>query len=165
MQALDFANMKPRDPRPPKGGWAAPPPGRGDYATRCSDCGCTFAGEKRAYQCADCAYGPAQDAADSLAARVHERRTALGLTLDDLADKAGITKSYLWALESGRARSPGAELLDRVAVALEVTTGYLLGSTTLVDAEDEAFRRRYLAMPEPVKAQVRAIAQVLGRMT
>lgn len=162
---LDFVNMKPRDPRPPKGGWGAPPPGRGDYACKCSDCGCTFAGEKRAYQCADCAYAPEQDAADSLAARVRERRTGLGMTLDDLAEKACITKSYVWGLDSGRSRSPGAELLDRVAVALEVTTGYLLGSMPLAEAEDEAFRRRYLAMPEPVKAQVRAIADVLGRMS
>lgn len=33
-------------------GWAP-----GWYVGKCNDCGCYFQGDKRAYQCADCAYG------------------------------------------------------------------------------------------------------------
>jgi hypothetical protein len=39
-----------QDDRPAKGGWAP-----GDYINACG-CGCIFSGEKRAWQCADCAY-------------------------------------------------------------------------------------------------------------
>lgn len=49
---LDLAHMKMDDPRPAKGGWAP-----GGYTCKCRVCGCTFSGEKRAYQCADCAHG------------------------------------------------------------------------------------------------------------
>ena len=39
------------DHRPPKGWWAD-----GHYMNRCFQCGENFAGDKRAGQCADCAY-------------------------------------------------------------------------------------------------------------
>lgn len=54
---MDFRNCKPVDPRAAKNGWAPPPDGHGEYACRCRDCLCTFAGAKRSTRCADCAYG------------------------------------------------------------------------------------------------------------
>ncbi len=45
-------NIKMEDNRPQRLGWAP-----GGYVCRCSRCGSDFAGDKRAYQCADCAYG------------------------------------------------------------------------------------------------------------
>ena len=47
---IDWDNMK-LDKRPKKNYWAP-----GDYTGRCVDCGCWFMGDKRATQCADCAY-------------------------------------------------------------------------------------------------------------
>lgn len=44
-------NIKEADPRPPKHGWAP-----GEYVARCNQCHQHFIGDKRAYQCADCAY-------------------------------------------------------------------------------------------------------------
>jgi len=43
-----------------------------------------------------------------------------GLTLQALADQAGISKSYLSQIESGN-RSGSADVLKRIAVALNVT--------------------------------------------
>jgi hypothetical protein len=43
--------IKERDPRPHRLGWAP-----GDYLNRCRDCQRKFVGDKRARQCADCAY-------------------------------------------------------------------------------------------------------------
>ena len=40
-----------KDERPPKGGWAP-----GFYECNCLSCGIAFEGDKRARQCADCAY-------------------------------------------------------------------------------------------------------------
>ena len=47
---IDWDNMK-LDKRPKKNYWAP-----GDYTGKCVDCGCWFMGDKRAQQCADCAY-------------------------------------------------------------------------------------------------------------
>lgn len=41
------------DDRPQNGPWAP-----GTYCCSCCDCGDKFMGDKRAYVCADCAYGP-----------------------------------------------------------------------------------------------------------
>lgn len=52
MKTLFHENLKPDDSRPPKGGWAP-----GDYCgMRCRICSATFTGDKRAFECADCAY-------------------------------------------------------------------------------------------------------------
>lgn len=51
-EALEIVKaMKPLDDRPAKLGWAP-----GSYMARCVACSCHFAGDKRAYHCADCAY-------------------------------------------------------------------------------------------------------------
>jgi hypothetical protein len=44
------------DTRPAKGNWAP-----GKYMCRCIKCGKTFAGDKRAGSCADCAYSNEKD--------------------------------------------------------------------------------------------------------
>jgi ribosome-binding protein aMBF1 (putative translation factor) len=49
---------------------------------------------------------------------VHDRRTELGLTQADLADRAGMTQPQLSRLESGGA-TPTVPLLDRLAAALD----------------------------------------------
>jgi len=46
------SDWKKDDHRPPKGGWA-----EGGYMCLCVKCGYYFAGDKRAAECADCAYG------------------------------------------------------------------------------------------------------------
>jgi rubredoxin len=43
--------FKPRDPRPPKGGWAD-----GNYRCTCRRCKTSYDGDKRSWECADCAY-------------------------------------------------------------------------------------------------------------
>lgn len=54
---INIRNCKPVDRRAALGGWCPPPVGHLEYACECKTCGCTFAGAKRAHQCADCAYG------------------------------------------------------------------------------------------------------------
>lgn len=60
--------------------------------------------------------------------RLKERRKLLGLTLDQLADASGTSKSYIWEMEASKPGSrPSADLLYRVAQALDTTMEYLLG--------------------------------------
>jgi rubrerythrin len=44
-------NLHYGDNSPAKNGWAP-----GDYECRCRECGKQFTGDKRAWQCANCAY-------------------------------------------------------------------------------------------------------------
>lgn len=46
-------NTKPEDDRPQRLGWAP-----GGYVCLCRQCETHFIGDKRAIQCADCAYAP-----------------------------------------------------------------------------------------------------------
>jgi len=59
--------------------------------------------------------------------RVEERRRTLGLTRESLAIKAAppISGKYLWEIETGR-KKLSADILRRLAVALDVTSDWLL---------------------------------------
>jgi transcriptional regulator with XRE-family HTH domain len=65
----------------------------------------------------------------SLAKRLRQERERAGLTLEQLADKAGISKTYLWELEHDErgTKKPSADLLLRVAEALSLTIADLMG--------------------------------------
>ncbi|MGQ9825252.1 MAG: helix-turn-helix domain-containing protein [Desulfotomaculales bacterium] len=59
--------------------------------------------------------------------RIKELRESAGLSSLVLAEKAGLSPSYLREMESGR-RDPDLKVLARIAVALGVTTAALLAS-------------------------------------
>jgi transcriptional regulator with XRE-family HTH domain len=64
----------------------------------------------------------------SLAERIRQTRESEGLSLDELASKASISKTYLWELERDTAgeKKPSADVLLRIASALSVTISELL---------------------------------------
>lgn len=96
--------------------------------------------------------------------RIKERRLALNLTLDELAQATSSSKSYIWELENKNPPRPSAEKLAVIAQALEVTVDYLLGSDeqTLQAAEDKAFFRSYSGLPPETRRQLRDMAKILG---
>jgi transcriptional regulator with XRE-family HTH domain len=57
--------------------------------------------------------------------RIRDRRLELGWTQDALAQKAGISKSFLSDLENGK-RSVGAENLQGIAQALTLSLDFLM---------------------------------------
>lgn len=65
----------------------------------------------------------------SLAERIRKAREKGGMTLDQLARAAGVSKTYLWELEqdTGGAKKPSAELLLKIANALSITLAELMG--------------------------------------
>ena len=69
----------------------------------------------------------------SLADRLRSCREAAGLSLDELATKAKISKTYLWELEkdAAGAKKPSADVLLRIASALSVTIADLLALPTV----------------------------------
>jgi repressor LexA len=57
---------------------------------------------------------------------IRERRHALGLTLQDVAERVECAKSYLSSIETGRRGAPTDEVLARLERALEMEVGALV---------------------------------------
>ncbi|HEX2393125.1 MAG TPA: helix-turn-helix transcriptional regulator [Solirubrobacterales bacterium] len=69
---------------------------------------------------------------------IKERREQIGYSLSQLAERAEISKGYLWKLESGDAEvRPSAETLYRIARALGTSMSELMGRSVLVDQAEE----------------------------
>ncbi len=82
----------------------------------------------------------------SLGRHIRARRQSMGLTLDALAQRAGCTKGYLSAIETGRRpRPPSRALLARIESALEL------------DAAVLTRRAAIEAIPPEARAAVRAL--------
>ena len=72
----------------------------------------------------------------SVGERIRGRRVELGWTQDQLAQKAGISKSFLSDLENGK-RSVGANNLLDIARALGVSLDFLMTGTASQDQRSE----------------------------
>jgi transcriptional regulator with XRE-family HTH domain len=66
------------------------------------------------------------------AARLREVRTSRGMTQVELSQRAQVTASYVWKLESGGA-APGIDLVARLAGALGTTSHDLMPTTSSPD--------------------------------
>jgi transcriptional regulator with XRE-family HTH domain len=63
----------------------------------------------------------------TLALRIRDCRYAKGWGPDELANRASISRTALYQIESGKTGQPRAGTLRRIAEALSVSTGTLLG--------------------------------------
>jgi transcriptional regulator with XRE-family HTH domain len=64
----------------------------------------------------------------SLAQRLRDARKDAGLTLEQLSEASGVSKTYLWELENDEdgLKKPSAEVLLKIAVPLRTTIASLL---------------------------------------
>ena len=96
----------------------------------------------------------------SIGDRLKTERLLKGMSLTQLADKAGVSKAYLSQLEAGHQANPSLEVLKRIGEALHITVGRLVGgegvraAATLQKVDDpglEAFveERRRQGKPIP----------------
>ena len=98
--------------------------------------------------------------ATRLGEKLHELRKQRGLTLDKLAELAGLSKSYLWELENRESQRPSAEKLTALADALVVAAAYFFEEDVRAPQErhlDEAFFRGYQKLEPEAKEQLRKI--------
>lgn len=97
--------------------------------------------------------------------RIKDLRTEKKMTLNQLADATGSSKSYIWELENKNPPRPSAEKLSGIAKALGVTVDYLLGTDeqTKAEAEDMAFFREYTELPSETREQLREMAKILSK--
>lgn len=92
--------------------------------------------------------------------KLRDLRKQRGLTLEKLAEMAGLSKSYLWELENRESQRPSAEKLTALADVLGVGTSYFLEDDLREPEErhlDEAFFRGYKTLEPDAKAQLRKI--------
>ena len=85
----------------------------------------------------------------SLAQRVRDIRYAKGWGPDELANRAEISRTALYQIESGKTGLPRAGTLRRIAVALEVPMEDLLGFEE--HSRASSFPRREAAYPAGVR--------------
>lgn len=99
--------------------------------------------------------------ASRLGEKLRTLRKEKGLTLEKLAEAAGLSKSYLWELENRESQRPSAEKLTALADALGVTVPYFIEEDVRTPKErhvDEAFFRGYQKLSPEDKEQIRKIA-------
>jgi len=58
---------------------------------------------------------------------IAERRAELSLSLEEVAERAGTTKSHIWELEKGRSRNPTISMALALCDALQCSLNSLLG--------------------------------------
>ncbi len=58
---------------------------------------------------------------------IARRRAELRLSLDDVAERAGATKSHIWELEKGRTKNPTISMALALCDALQCSLNSLLG--------------------------------------
>lgn len=99
-----------------------------------------------------------------MATRLGEKLRALRkereLTLEQLAERAGLSKSYLWELENRESQRPSAEKLTALADVLGVSASYFIEDDSRAPQEkhlDEAFFRAYQKLEPNDKEQLRKI--------
>jgi transcriptional regulator with XRE-family HTH domain len=89
-----------------------------------------------------------------LAVRLGRLRAERGLTLDALAERAGVSRSMISLIERGKS-SPTAAVLDRLAAGLGVTLASLFADDARADASPVARRAEQAAWRDPATGYVR----------
>jgi transcriptional regulator with XRE-family HTH domain len=94
---------------------------------------------------------------------VRRRRRALGLTLEQLAERSGLTPNYIGTVENGR-RDPSLSTISALARGLGVPTGELVGGVGDMSPEAiEAARLFDSAAPEMQGALLQLLRSVARR--
>lgn len=106
--------------------------------------------------------------ASKLGAKLKACRTApkLSLTLDELARRAGVSKSYLWELENRDSQKPSAEKLQAIADVLGQDVSFFLDDSVDTPQEthqDKAFFRSYSKLDSDDKERLRQILEALKK--
>lgn len=93
---------------------------------------------------------------------VKRRREALELTLEQLAERAGLSPNYIGTVENGR-RDPSLSTILALAKGLRVPAGELLGPVKALSAEAYDVGRQYDAAPDDAQDLVVRLLRVVAR--
>lgn len=96
----------------------------------------------------------ATDVDSRLAARIRTLRSALGLSLEALAARSGVSRSMISVIERGES-SPTANVLDKLAAGLGVTLASLFADADRADASPLARRADQASWRDPETGYLR----------
>jgi transcriptional regulator with XRE-family HTH domain len=101
----------------------------------------------------------------ALGERLRRLRKEKEWMMEQLAEAAGVSKSYIWELENRPAQRPSADKLNGIAKALGVAVQDLMGEPPPVEAEPEDVRffRQYLGMSDADKARYRQMMELMKK--
>lgn len=102
--------------------------------------------------------------ATPLGEKIRAARKSLKLTLDQLAERSGSSKSYIWELENRPVVRPSAEKISKIAEVLGLTVEFLLDNGKDAPTEsdsDLAFFRRFTQLDASKKNQIQKILDAL----
>jgi len=98
-----------------------------------------------------------------LGEKISKYRKEEGLTLEALAKKIGSTKSYVWELENKDVARPSADLLHKIAVALNLSIDFLLNDKKKVftqSEEDSVFFRKFQGLDPDTKKKIQSLIDI-----
>ncbi len=104
--------------------------------------------------------------ASKLAVKLREQRAAKGLSLEELARRADVSKSYVWELENRETAKPSVEKLEALAKALEVEPAYFLDDAledVPVDMKDRQFFRNYAKLQDTDKKLLQSMLDTIRK--
>ena len=104
--------------------------------------------------------------ANRLGEKLHKLRKDNGFTLDALAEKSGLSKSYLWELENRESQRPSAEKLTALANVFGVSATFFIEDDVRTPQErhrDEGFYRDYQKLDADAKEQLYKILRTFKK--
>lgn len=104
--------------------------------------------------------------ASRLGEKLHKLRKDKGFTLDQLAEKSGLSKSYLWELENRESQRPSAEKVAALANVFGVAPTFFIEDDVRTPKQrhlDEGFFRDYQKLDDDAKAQLRKILETFKK--
>ena len=102
----------------------------------------------------------------SFARKLHDLRIAQRLSLQQVADKVGISKAHVFNLEKGITANPSMDLVKKLAELFRVRVADLVGENP--DAEDEpaemvAMFRDLKTLDEPQREMIRMLMETMKK--
>lgn len=89
--------------------------------------------------------------------KVREERERLNLSLEDLGDRIGSSKSYMWELENKDSARPSADKVFKLAEVFDVSPEYLLDETGRIKREAEQFDRVFFSRFQKLRPENKKI--------
>lgn len=81
----------------------------------------------------------------SFGEKVREERERLKLSLDEIGERVGSTKSYIWELENKDSVRPSADKVFRLAEVFGVAPEYLMDETGRIKRDAEQFDKVFFS--------------------
>lgn len=100
--------------------------------------------------------------------KIRRERKRLNLTLDQLAEKIGASKSYVWELENRPVVRPSAEKMTKLAEVFGAPVEFLLDDNRLElqpSDREQQFFRNYTKLSDPDKRKLEQILEVLDQQS